>query len=115
VDRFVTLGKQRKKPGTVAVAWRRHDAVGRSFARLPSLSLAGSSIEAAMSSRPSRALTLRDRMSHLSFEGACKLLGPNGKRLLLEGGVLELEAPEDRAGARPPARGARGAWSAERA
>ncbi len=48
-----------------------------------------------MSSRPSHALTMRDRMSHLSFEGACKLLGPQGKRLLLEGGAFELEAPAD--------------------
>ncbi len=48
-----------------------------------------------MSTKPSHALTMRDRMSHLSFEGACKLLGPRGKRLLLEGGALELEAPED--------------------
>jgi superfamily II DNA or RNA helicase len=48
-----------------------------------------------MSTKPARALTMRDRMSHLSFESACKLLGSNGKRLLLEGGSLELEAPED--------------------
>ncbi len=48
-----------------------------------------------MSTRPSHALTMRDRMSHLTFEGACKLLGPQGKRLLLEGGAFELEAPAD--------------------
>lgn len=48
-----------------------------------------------MSTKPSHALTMRDRMSHLSFEGACKLLGPQGKRLLLAGGALELEAPAD--------------------
>jgi superfamily II DNA or RNA helicase len=34
-------------------------------------------------------------MSHLTFEAACKLLGQRGKRLLLEGGALELETAED--------------------
>jgi hypothetical protein len=48
-----------------------------------------------MRTKPSGALTMRDRMSHLTFEGACKLLGPGGKRLLLEGGALEIETPED--------------------
>lgn len=48
-----------------------------------------------MSTKPAHDLTMRDRMSHLSFEGACKLLGTQGKRLLLAGGALELEAPED--------------------
>lgn len=48
-----------------------------------------------MTTKPSVALTMRDRMSHLSFEGACKLLGPGGKRLLLEGGALDLESPDD--------------------
>jgi len=48
-----------------------------------------------MRTKPSGALTMRDRMSHLSFEAACKLLGPRGKRLLLEGGALEMETPEE--------------------
>jgi superfamily II DNA or RNA helicase len=48
-----------------------------------------------MRTKPSAALTMRDRMSHLSFEAACKLLGRGGKRLLLEGGALELEVPDD--------------------
>ena len=48
-----------------------------------------------MRTKPSSALTMRDRMSHLTFEAACKLLGPRGKRLLLQGGALEIEAPED--------------------
>ena len=48
-----------------------------------------------MRTKPSSALTMRDRMSHLTFEAACKLLGPRGKRLLLQGGGLEIEAPED--------------------
>jgi hypothetical protein len=33
---------------------------------------------------------MRDRLSHLSFEEACKILGPEGKRLLIRGGGLEL-------------------------
>jgi hypothetical protein len=48
-----------------------------------------------MRTKPSGALTMRDRMSHLTFEAACKLLGLGGKRLLLEGGALEIETPED--------------------
>ena len=48
-----------------------------------------------MRTKPSGALTMRDRMSHLTFEAACKLLGPRGKRLLLEGGALEIETPEE--------------------
>ncbi len=48
-----------------------------------------------MRTKPSGALTMRDRMSQLTFEAACKLLGPRGKRLLLEGGALEIETPED--------------------
>jgi hypothetical protein len=35
---------------------------------------------------------MRDRLSHLSFDDACKLLGPDGKRLLIRGGGLELES-----------------------
>lgn len=35
---------------------------------------------------------MRDRLSHLSFEEASKLLGPDGKRLLIRGGSLELES-----------------------
>ncbi len=48
-----------------------------------------------MRTKASGALTMRDHMSHLTFEAACKLLGPRGKRLLLEGGALEIETPED--------------------
>jgi len=48
-----------------------------------------------MGTKPSHALTMRDRMSHLTFEAACKLLGPRGKRLILEGGALELESADD--------------------
>jgi hypothetical protein len=38
---------------------------------------------------------MRDRLSHLSFEEACKLLGREGKRLLTRGGQLELTSPDD--------------------
>jgi superfamily II DNA or RNA helicase len=41
-------------------------------------------------SKPSHALSMRDRMSHLSFAEASKLLGANGKKLLLQVGELEL-------------------------
>ncbi len=37
---------------------------------------------------------MRDRLSHLSFEEACKILGPEGKRLLIRGGGLELVSPD---------------------
>lgn len=37
---------------------------------------------------------MRDRLSHLSFEEACKLLGSGGKRLLIRGGALELASLE---------------------
>ena len=47
-----------------------------------------------MRTKPSHALTMRDRMSHLTFEAACKLLGPRGKRLLLAGGALEVESAD---------------------
>jgi superfamily II DNA or RNA helicase len=48
-----------------------------------------------MSTKPSAALTMRDRVSHLSFVEACKLLGRDGKRLLMKGGTLEPASPED--------------------
>jgi hypothetical protein len=44
-----------------------------------------------MATKPSYALSMRDRLSHLSFEEACKLLGTDGKRLLIRGGGLEVE------------------------
>ena len=43
---------------------------------------------------PSRALTLRDRLSRLSFQRACKLLGPEGERLIQKGGAFEVELDE---------------------
>jgi hypothetical protein len=45
--------------------------------------------------QPSRAPRFRDRLSHLSFDGASKILGHNGRRLLIRGGALELAAPDD--------------------
>lgn len=35
-------------------------------------------------------LTLKDRLSHLTYTDACKLLGPEGKRLLLQGGKYDI-------------------------
>ena len=34
--------------------------------------------------------TLHDRLSHLSFAQACKLLGPQGKSLIMEGGKFDI-------------------------
>jgi len=34
--------------------------------------------------------TLMDRLSHLSFAQACKLLGPRGKSLIMEGGRFDI-------------------------
>jgi superfamily II DNA or RNA helicase len=48
-----------------------------------------------MFTRSTDAPTLRDRLSHLSFDEACKILGPDGKRLLIRGGSLELASPND--------------------
>ena len=42
-----------------------------------------------------RHLTLRDRLSRLTFEQACKLLGPEGKRLINEGGKREIALEGD--------------------
>jgi superfamily II DNA or RNA helicase len=43
----------------------------------------------------SNTLTLRDRLAHLSFDDACKIIGPGGKRLLIRGGSLELASSDD--------------------
>jgi hypothetical protein len=43
----------------------------------------------------SNTLTPRDRLSHLSFDDACKIIGPGGKRLLIQGGILELASSDD--------------------
>jgi superfamily II DNA or RNA helicase len=47
-----------------------------------------------MSTKKPSALTLRDRLSHLSFLPACKLLGERAKALLREGGALDVDPSE---------------------
>lgn len=39
-------------------------------------------------------ITLKDKLSHLSYTQACKLLGPQGKQLILEGGKYEIDVFE---------------------
>jgi superfamily II DNA or RNA helicase len=43
--------------------------------------------------KPSSKLTLHDRLSRLSFEQACKLLGEEGKKLIIQGSKREI--PDD--------------------
>src|SRR5208337_1888169 len=40
-------------------------------------------------------LTLRDRLSRLTYARACQLLGPEGARLLREGAKYEIDIPRD--------------------
>jgi len=40
-------------------------------------------------------LSMRDRLAHLGFEEAAKLLGPDGGKMLIRGGRLELAAASD--------------------
>jgi superfamily II DNA or RNA helicase len=40
-------------------------------------------------------LSLRDRLSRLTFEQACKLLGPDGKKLIQQSGHWEIKLEED--------------------
>ena len=39
-------------------------------------------------------ITLKDKLSHLSYTQACKLLGPQGKQLILDGGKYEIDVFE---------------------
>ena len=39
-------------------------------------------------------ITLKDKLSHLSYVQACKLLGPQGKQLIMEGGKWEIDVHE---------------------
>ena len=39
-------------------------------------------------------IALKDKLSHLSYIQACKLLGPRGKQLILEGGKYEIDVHE---------------------
>src|SRR5437870_5104243 len=45
--------------------------------------------------KASGALTLRDRLSRLTFEQASKLLGPEGKKLIQQGGFWDIKVAED--------------------
>ena len=45
--------------------------------------------------KPSRKLTLHDKLSRLDFLQACKLLGENGKKLILQGARREINVEED--------------------
>lgn len=42
-----------------------------------------------------RELTLRDRLSHLTYQQACKLLGADGDRLIHHGGAWEIDIDRD--------------------
>lgn len=44
-----------------------------------------------MTSKPTDQLTLKDKLSRLTFLQACKLLGENGKQLLRDGGQYEID------------------------
>ncbi len=48
-----------------------------------------------MRTKPSDRLTLRDRLSRLTFTEACKLLGEDGKRLIKAGSAYQVKLPED--------------------
>lgn len=39
-------------------------------------------------------LNLKDKLSHLSFTQACKLLGPQGKQHLMRGGKWDIDLEE---------------------
>ena len=36
-------------------------------------------------------ITLKDRLSHLTYREACKLLGPEGEHLIREGGKYDID------------------------
>ncbi len=41
-------------------------------------------------------LTLKDRLSRLTFTQACKLLGDNGNKLIMQGGKFPIEPLEEK-------------------
>jgi hypothetical protein len=47
-----------------------------------------------MTTKPSHRLTLRDRLSRLTFTQACKLLGNEGRQLIQRGGNWEIDIEE---------------------
>jgi ERCC4-related helicase len=48
-----------------------------------------------MMTKPSNRLSFRDRLSHLTFLQACKLIAPWGRELILQGGKREVKLKED--------------------
>ena len=44
-----------------------------------------------MKTKKSAHLTLKDRLSRLSFQQACKLLGTEGEQMIQEGGKCEID------------------------
>jgi len=36
-------------------------------------------------------ITLKDKLSHLTYQQACRLLGPQGKQLIMDGGKYDIE------------------------
>ena len=47
-----------------------------------------------MTTRPAEELTLADRLSHLTYAQACRILGPRAKDLLRAGGICEIDVDE---------------------
>src|SRR3989304_2542372 len=47
-----------------------------------------------MTTKPSHRLTLRDRLSRLTFTQACKLLGEEGRQLIRQGGKWDIDREE---------------------
>ena len=45
--------------------------------------------------KPGNKLTFQDRLSHLNFEQAAKLLGPKGKKLIIQGSAREVRLREE--------------------
>ena len=45
--------------------------------------------------RQGQQLTLRDRLSRLTFTDACKLLGEEGRKLIQQGGKWDIKIEED--------------------
>lgn len=46
-----------------------------------------------MTTKPASKLTFRDRLAHLTFDEACKLLGTRGKKLIYAGGQCDIDIP----------------------
>ena len=47
-----------------------------------------------MTTKKASELTLRDRLSRLTYLQACRLLGEEGPRLIREGGKVEINIPD---------------------